>query len=202
MTKLRWLIALSFCLAACAITPELDAAAQPSGAYHVDPEHSSAHFRIRHLGLGYVVGRFDRFEAGLDFDAAHPALSRLDAVIETASINTNSDRLDDTLRGDSWLAADRYPQIRFTGREIRITGENEGVIDGDLTLRGVTRPAEMRVTFHGGAPNLLEGGRRDLAFSGDLEINRKDFGMTRFPDALVGDTVRIQIEAEFLEGAE
>lgn len=194
------LFLLVLAVSACAITPETAPGEQPSGQYRIDPEHASVHFRVRHLGLSYVVGRFDRFDAALDFDADHPERSRLTAMIEAGSVNTNAPRLDNTLRGGAWLAADSNPEIRFESGGIEITGDNEGVVSGALTLRGVTKPAEMAVIFYGGAPNLLEGGRRDIAFHGEMRIDRRDFGMTRFSDDVAGDAIIIEIEAEFLEG--
>lgn len=187
-------------LSACAVTPQTDPGAQPSGAYRIDPEHASVHFRVRHLGLSYVVGRFDAFDAALDFDADAPEQSRLTATVEAASVNTGTARFDATLRGDAWLAAESSPEIRFESTAIRVTGDNRGVVTGDLTLRGVTRPVDMDVVFYGGAPNLLKGGRRDIAFRGEMTIDRRDFGLTRFSDDIAGDAVTILIEAEFLEG--
>jgi len=196
------ILAIAWLLTACAVTPSSAPGDQPDGAYKLDPEHVSVLFRVRHLGLSYVVGRFDNVDAALDFDADAPETSRLVATIQANSISTGLPAFDETLRADPWLAAASNPEIRFESRSIEITGADTGRVTGALTLRGVTREAVMDVRFYGGAPNVFRAGRQTLAFHGEMAIDRRAFGLTRFASDVVGDTIAIEIEAKFLEARE
>ena len=165
------------------------------GAYRLDPDHISLLWKVDHLGFSTFVGRFDRVEASLDFDPAAPAASRLEVLVDTASIDSRLPALDDTLRGSGWLDAAAYPQAVFRSTAIEVTGEKTGKVTGDLTLHGVTRPVSLDVTFNGGADNLLTG-RYTLGFDATGSIERSDFGIDNLVPA-VGDEVTLEIHAEF-----
>jgi polyisoprenoid-binding protein YceI len=170
-------------------------AALPAGAYRVDPEHASVLVKIDHLGFSQLVGRFDRFDATLDFDSDNPAASRLDAEIDPASIDFNLPKFEDDLRGADWFDVARYPEARFTSREIEATGENTGRVTGDLTLHGVTQPVTLDVTFNGAGDSLVTG-RYTLGFAAAGTLSRSAFGLGAYAPA-VGDEVSLEIHAEF-----
>ncbi len=197
MMILLRLLALAGCLAlgAC-LTPTTDPERLPAGEWALDTAHASVTWQVRHMGMSWYTGRFDTLDARLDFDPSRPGAALLTATIDPASISTGDTDFDDSLAND-WLNADRHPQILFVSTAIRITGETTGAVTGNLTLNGVTAPVTLDVTFHGGLTNPLEG-RPAIGFSAIGELDRDDFNIGNLPHSIVGPTVRILIEAEFL----
>jgi polyisoprenoid-binding protein YceI len=167
----------------------------PAGAYRLDPEHATLLVKIDHLGFSQLVGRFDRFDATLDFDADDPGASRLSAEIDPASIDFNLPKFEQDLRGSDWFDVSRFPQARFASREIEITGNNTGRVIGDLTLHGLTQPVTLDVTFNGGGDSLVTG-RYTLGFAATGTLARSAFGLGAYAPA-VGDEVTLEIHAEF-----
>lgn len=193
------MLAASGLLAACAslIAPNVstERAALRSGDYALDRDHASLIFKINHLGFSDYVGRFERFDAALDFDRSEPGAARVEAVIDMTSLDVANDDFAKTLMGPNWFDAARHPQATFRSTAIDITGPDSAVLTGDLTLRGVTRPVSLDITFNGGAQDILRGGYV-VGFSARGAVNRDDFGIDRF-DGIIADEVRIEIEAEF-----
>jgi polyisoprenoid-binding protein YceI len=197
--RLGALIAMSLWLGACGhLIPRAETpppAELPAGAYRLDPEHATLLIKIDHLGFSQLVGRFDRFDATLDFDADDPAASRLGAEIDPASIDFNLPKFEQDLRGPDWFDVARYPEARFASRSIAITGANTGRITGDLTLHAVTQPVTLDVTFNGGGDSLVTG-RYTLGFAGTGTLSRSAFGLGGYAPA-VGDEVTLELHAEF-----
>jgi polyisoprenoid-binding protein YceI len=167
----------------------------PAGAYRLDPEHATLLIKIDHLGFSQLVGRFDRFDASLDFAPADPTASRLTADIDPASIDFNLPKFEEDLRGADWFDVARYPEARFLSREVEVTGERTGRITGDLTLHGVTQTVVLDVTFNGGGDSLVTG-RYTLGFAATGTLSRSAFGLGAYAPA-VGDAVIVEIQAEF-----
>ena len=184
-------------LTACVAPATTDPAELPSGAWTLDPGHTSVTWRVRHLGLSWYIARFDAAEASLSFDPASPEDAQLTAVIDAASVSTGDPEFDETLRGPGWLDAERHPEIVFRSTRIEVTGEATGRIHGELTLKGVTADAVLETEFYGGTFNPLEGAQA-LGFGADMTIDRTDFGVGNLPGNFIGDEVRLRIEAEFL----
>ncbi|WP_421857711.1 YceI family protein [Oceanicaulis sp.] len=199
MTVLRMLSFTLYAtlLSACVSAPTLEPARLPPGEWALDPAHASALWRIQHMGLSWYTGRFDAIDARLSFDAARPENARLTAIIDAASISTGDPAFDQTLCSASWFDCDAHPQIVFRSDHIEVTGPDTGLVHGQLTLKGVTQPAVLETQFYGGVFNPLEA-RQALGFGADMTINRTDFRVGRLPGNLIGDTVVIRIEAEFL----
>lgn len=187
--------------AGCAslLKPEVSAepAALRAGQYELDPDHAALIFKVGHLGFSQFVGRFEEFDASLDFEEADPASARVEAIIDVTSLDVADDEFAATLTGPGWFDAETFPKAAFRSTAIEITGADEGVVAGDLTLRGVTQPVELNVVFNGGGRDRLRGGAYVVGFSVSGTISRSAFGVDRF-EGLVGDDVRLEIEAEFL----
>ncbi|MGB5325485.1 MAG: YceI family protein [Pseudomonadales bacterium] len=165
------------------------------GTYMLDPAHASVIFRVDHLGLSQYVGRFNKFEASLDYDVEGGQSARLQAVVDTGSIDVNNAGFEKTLAGGGWLDSGEYPQaILLVDAAPQISSEGL-VYNASFTLRGVTRDVPLLVQFNGGAQNRLTG-RYTLGFAAKAAITRADFGITRFA-GLVGNEVEIEIHAEF-----
>jgi polyisoprenoid-binding protein YceI len=197
MTRLLRLLApMTALLLASCLTPTTDPQRLPAGQWSLDPGHASLTWQVQHMGLSWYTGRFDDFDATLDFDPAAPGTARMTAIIETASVSTGDPDFDADLASD-WLNAGQHPQILFRTTQIDVTGETTGQVTGELTLNGVTNPVTLNVTFNGGLTNWLEG-RPALGFSADGHLDRDMFNVGNLPHSIVGPTVRILIEAEFL----
>jgi len=166
-----------------------------SGNYVLDPDHTFVLFRIGHLRLSKVIGRFNESEASMDFDPDDIESLRFDGQIKTGSIDIGNPEFEDQLRGSRWLNSQAFPNATFVTDAV-IPGEgSEFIIMGQFTLRGVTQPLQLQARFNGGADNILTG-KYTIGFSATGEFSRKSFGIDGF-SALVGDTVEIEIEAEF-----
>lgn len=166
-----------------------------SGEYTLDPEHVYVHFKVEHLGLSTIVGRFNSVDANLDFNPEALEEIQLDGVIDITSIDLNNDSLEKRLLGDDWFDAQQFPEARFQTRSVATVTDNEFLIEGDFTLRGVTKTLSLNAVFKGGADNLLTG-KYTLGFSANGSIRRSDFGIDSFL-GLVADEVFIEIHAEF-----
>ncbi|MCM2551277.1 YceI family protein [Burkholderia glumae] len=169
--------------------------AVPAGRYTLDPHHWSVGFDVSHLGYSRFMMRFDRASAVLDWRAGGPAVSRVSATIEAASIDTNVPVLDRMIAGGDALDASHYPSIRFDSTGWTPTGEHTGKLTGDLTIRGTTRPVTLAVTFNGYGRNPLTK-QPTVGFSAHGTFSRSAFGIPTWYPA-VGDEVRVRIEAEF-----
>jgi polyisoprenoid-binding protein YceI len=170
-----------------------------AGTWEVDPVHSEVSFVIRHLGISKVRCRFDRFSATIvtDDDLAHAAVT---ATIDATSIDTNLAMRDDLVRSADFLDVEQFPSIAFQSNAVR-PRDNGFLVDGELTIRGVTQPVTLTMEANGFAADNFGGTR--AAFSARTEINRLDFGVSYnspIPGTdnamLLGNTVSITLEAE------
>lgn len=168
--------------------------ALPGGQYKADPHHTSILWTIRHLGLSNYTARFDKFDATLDFDPKSPESSTLTVTIDPAGVNTGMADFDKKLQGPGFFDTAKGP-ITFTSTKITRKTDTTGLVEGNLTLRGITRPATLDVTFNGGLFNTYMNADA-LGFSARTVITLADFGLTEYKGAL-GDTVAVTIETEF-----
>jgi len=173
----------------------LDTKDVPSGKYILDPDHTSLLFKISHLGYSLYVGRFNSVHATMDYDHDHPDQSKLIVTVDPNSIDCGNDKLEQTLTGKDYFDTDDYPQAFYSADSLTIKDDRHGVLNGELTLHGVTKPVPLDVVFNGGARNTLTG-RYTIGFSATAKIKRSDFGMkTLVP--LIGDDVYLEINTEF-----
>jgi polyisoprenoid-binding protein YceI len=139
--------------------------------------HASIQFKIKHLGYSWLVGRFNTFEGGFSYDENNPAASKVEVIINTASVDSNHAERDKHLRGEDFLEVDKFPTASFIGTSFEETGDGKAVLKGDLTLHGVTRPIAIDVEHIGHGPDPWGGYRR--GFTGTTTLTLKDFGITR-----------------------
>lgn len=190
-------------LAAFALAIPLSAAAATAnvsdlqgGHYVLDKRHASVVARVSHMGVSLYTLRFDTFDASLDYDPAHPERTHLEASVDPASLDVNADY--GKTFAEEFLSASKFPKATFVSTSIQPGVGNQGVMTGDLTLMGVTKPVTFQVTLVGTGhePLPLPLGQRAAGFEATTTIKRSDFGST-FLNDLVGDDVTLQIEAEF-----
>ncbi len=165
------------------------------GAYTLDKEHAYLNFKVEHLGLSFVVGRFNTLDATLDFNPDAISELVLEGSIDVTSIDLNNDSLAQQLQGRGWLNTAQFPQATFKTTAVEATQGNSFVVTGDFTLRGVTQPVQLLGSFKGGADNVLTG-KYTLGFSATGSISRSQYGIDSFA-ALVGDEILLEIHAEF-----
>lgn len=145
-------------------------------AWEVDREHSQVLFRIRHIGVTTVTGRFDRFAADVVIDSANPGASRVEARIEVASVNTAVPARDANLRKPEWFDAARFPTITFRSRAVRPVGPGRYDVAGDLTMHGVTRPVRLLATHNGTVARGMDG-RPHAGFNATGTLDRTAYGV-------------------------
>ncbi len=165
----------------------------------IDPDHSVAMFAIRHLMIANVHGHFNKIEGTIYFDPANITLASVEATIDVASICTGIKKRDDHLRSPDFFDVEKYPKILFKSMEVgKITGNNHFKLNGNLTIRGVTRPVTLEVEYAG--PIKSPFGATSLGFSVTTIINREDFGMTwnetMEGGVMVGRDVEITLDVE------
>ncbi|MBI1745460.1 MAG: YceI family protein [Acidobacteria bacterium] len=167
--------------------------------YTIDPDHSQVIFKVKHLGISTVTGRFEKLSGAFEFDPQNPAGAKARASIETASINTAIAKRDTHLRSADFFEAGKFPAITFMSKAIKSTKDGKFIMSGDLTMHGVTRSVELQVEL-GGVIKDPWGNQR-AAFTGSTTINRKDFGLTwnkamETGGLVVGEEVKISLEVE------
>ena len=170
-------------------------------AWNLDPVHSSVQFAARHMMVTNVRGRFRDFSVDVAFDPEHPGQGHVNATIQAASIDTGMDQRDAHLRSADFFDVEHYPTITFRSTSVQPKGGDRYAVQGDLTIRGQTRPVTLDVEFLGVAQNLQGG--KSAGFSAQTRINRKEWGLTwnvglETGGWLVGDEIRIDIDVELL----
>ncbi len=189
-------VALTGCASLVAPRVAVEPAALKDGAYALDRTHAALTFKVDHLGFSNYVGRLKRFDAQLDFDAEDPAAARVEAVVDMTSLDVADEDFAATLMGPGWFDAEAFPEAVFRSTTIEVTGAGAGRMTGDLTLKGVTAPVTLDVTFNGGARDILRSGSYVVGFSASGSFDRTVFGIDRFA-GVVGNDVMVEIEAEF-----
>jgi polyisoprenoid-binding protein YceI len=191
---------LGLAIAVTAIAPANTASiAVPSGIYKLDPKHSEVVFGIKHMGISTFYGRFAKLTGLLNFDPAKPEQSTLNVQIDTSAIDTHVPDLDKELAGSAVFDTVKYPIASFRVTGVERTGDKTGTVNGTLTIRDVSRPVTLNVTFNGGTPSPIPFQPYRIGFDATATVKRSDFGLAEktFWSAMVGDSVSLQIEAEF-----
>jgi len=187
-----------------AATRSVDGVEVPiAGSYAIDASHTDVGFVVRHLMLSKTRGRFPAVE-GTIVIGEDPLDSHVEVSIETAGVETGDDHRDQHLRSPDFFDADQHPLMTYRSRAVRPTGPGRWIVEGDLTIRDVTRPVELDLSFEGGLTDPW--GNVRAGFTASAEINRDEFGLTwnqllEGGGVLVGRTVSIEIEAELVRAA-
>jgi polyisoprenoid-binding protein YceI len=186
--------AILVALAAAAAAADLGG--QP---YRVEKTHADLLFDVDHAGFTHKHGSFRNLDAALQYDAQHPEQSHVSVTVQVDSIDTGFAPRDQELKGEKFLDVAKYPVMGF--ESIRVTpGPNHTlVVEGNLTLHGVTRPLTLQATLNKSAPNPFDKAAT-LGFSATGSLKRSDFGVSSFVP-MIGDEVRIEIDAEFNQKA-
>jgi polyisoprenoid-binding protein YceI len=170
-----------------------------AGTWTIDPVHSEVSFTVRHMMVSKVRGRFDKFE-GTITTAPDPLASSVTASVDLGSVNTGNETRDNHIRSEDFFHVEKHPTMTFRSTGIRPDGDDY-LLDGDLTLRGVTRPVTFRLEVNGFGPDAYGGTR--VGFSATTEINRNDWNVSyngKIPGSdnavVLSDKVTINLEIE------
>ena len=164
-----------------------------------DLVHSSINFWVRHMMVSKVHGRFTKWAGTIEMDETEPAKSRVEVHIDASSIDTKEAQRDGHLRSPDFLDAEKHPELVFKSRRVAAAGDRRLQVEGDLTIRGMTRPVVLDVEYAGRMKDPWGGER--AGFSAHTSLDRKDFCLTwnqvlEAGGILVGDKVEIDIEVE------
>lgn len=168
-----------------------------AGTWAIDPVHSDVSFTIRHMMVSKVRGRFGTF-TGTIVTAEDPLASTVSAEIAMTSIDTNNSQRDDHIRSADFFEVEKFPTMTYQSTGVKPTDEGFAV-EGELTLKGVTRSVPLALEFNGAGPDAFGGTR--AGFSATATINRKDFGIDfNMPidggGVVLGEKISISLEVE------
>ena len=170
-----------------------------TGTWTIDTVHSEVSFVVRHMMVSKVRGRFDAYDGTIK-TAADPLQSTVTATVDLSSVNTGNETRDNHIRSADFFDIEKHPTMTFSSTGVRAEGENF-LLDGDLTLHGVTKPVTFFLELNGFGPDPYGGTR--VGFSATTEINRNDWEV-RFNGAIPGtnnamglsDKVTINLEID------
>ena len=171
--------------------------------WKLDPAHSVAEFKVKHMMISNVKGSFSGLSGSLQLDESDYTHSKIEASIPVASLNTGDAQRDGHVKSAEFFDAEKYPAITFKSTNIDSEGGSDYSVSGDLTIHGVTRS----VTFAAegvSEPSKDPWGNHRIGLSATTKINRKDFGLTwntalETGGVLVGDEVTINLEVQFIK---
>jgi polyisoprenoid-binding protein YceI len=171
--------------------------------WNIDPAHSVAEFKVKHMMIANVKGHFSKVSGVLVRDESNPAKDRVEATIEAASIQTRDDQRDAHLKSPDFFHVEKFPTLHFKSTSVSVVGDGELSVEGDLTIHGVTRKVLFAV--EGPTPPAKDPwGNTRIGLSASTKINRKDFGLTwnaalETGGILVGDDITITLDAQFVK---
>lgn len=172
-----------------------------AGTWTIDPVHSSIDFSVRHLMVSKVRGTFEKFSGAIV--VAEDGTSSVTAEIAVDSINTRNEQRDAHVRSADFFDAEQYPTATFTSTGVRSNGDDY-LVDGDFTLKGVTKPVTLELEFNGVNPGMGHG--EVAGFEASVVLNRKDFGIDidmplETGGTVVGDKITVTLEIEAVRQA-
>ncbi|KAB8145231.1 YceI family protein [Chloroflexia bacterium SDU3-3] len=173
-------------------------------AWVIDQSHSQVGFSIRHMMISKVRGRFETFQGTVELDEQNPSAAKVDVTIDASSINTRDAQRDGHLKAADFFDVANHPNITFVSTSVDQVDGQHAKLHGDLTIRGVTKPVTLDVTFEGKAKSPW--GTTSAGFSATTTIDREEWGLN-FNQALetggvlVGKEVEISIDVELVEQA-
>jgi polyisoprenoid-binding protein YceI len=175
--------------------------------WRLEPGHSAAEFCARHMMVTYVRGHVKNVQGWIEFDPARPEGSKVEARLDMRRIWSDEPERDAHLRSADFLDVEKHPWVTFRGEEVQVIGDHDFLVVGDLTIRGVTREATLRVRYLGQwmtpwwEDGKDKGPKRRAGFLATTTLDRHDFGVSwnaplEKDGKVVGDEVEITIDAE------
>jgi polyisoprenoid-binding protein YceI len=171
--------------------------------WNIDPAHSSAEFKVKHMMISHVKGHFAKVTGALTLDETNLANSRVEAIIDATSLETRDAQRDAHLKGADFFDVEKFPTLSFKSTRISLVRDGELSVEGDLTVRGATDKVVFSV--EGPTPPAKDPwGNTRVGVSATTKISRKDFGLTwnaalESGGFLVGDDVTITLDVQFVK---
>ena len=162
--------------------------------YTLDASASSVAAKVPFFGLASKTARFPRMEGAVTIVPGAPERAVIDVTFDATAIQAPDSVTLARLRGDKFFWVEKYPSIRFTGRSLKLASATKGTVSGDLTARGVTKPATLAVTFDA---DPVRNVGKPISFTGTTTIDRRQFGMTSY-QLVVGNKVDITLKARMV----
>lgn len=162
--------------------------------FEYDTVHSQIIFKVNHLGYSNSYGKFRKFDGSLSFDNDNWEKSAAEVIVETKSINLENKKWNDHMRNSDFFHVEKFPNMTFKSTKLEKTGENTGVLHGDLTILDKTLPVTLDLTLNQYGEHPMSG-KPHIGFSASGEIKRSEWGMVYGVPA-VADEVFITIEVE------
>jgi len=187
----RWMAYLSI---VAMLVGSLQSVQAQAVTYRIDPVHSFIIFRVKHLNTGFAYGRFNTFSGTIVVDERNPANSSIELEIDANSVDTGNSQRDDHLRSPDFFSARQFPKITFKSTRVRKINDTTVEVQGDLTMRGVTRPITARVTFTGKGRN--QRGQEIIGFETTFTIRRSQFNINYGLNGGLADEVRVTFAVE------
>lgn len=185
---------LSSLLLLVAASSALPAWSKDAASYRFDGVHSQVLFFVSHLGFSHGVGRVRLGPGSFRFDADEWSVADVDVVIELNTLDMGDAKWTETVLSKQFLDVEKYPQARFVSQSVEKTSANQGVVRGELTLRGKSQPLDLQITFNkaGRDPYSFKD---KVGFSATARLQRGDFDIDRY-QGVVGEEVEFRIEIE------
>ncbi len=170
----------------------------------IDPTHSSLGFKIKHLMISNVSGSFKNFQAEVETSEKDFSTAQINLTAEMESITTNNEQRDAHLRNADFFEVEKFPELKFKSTKIEKTGSDTYDLYGELTLKGIAKPVNLRVEFNGAVKDPWGGERAGFVITG--EINRSEWGISfngvlETGGVVLGEEVKIHSEIELVKQA-
>lgn len=168
--------------------------------WKIDPVHSEINFKVKHLLVSTVTGRFDKFNATIDTNNEDFSDAKINFEADINSISTKNDQRDGHLKSADFFDAENYPKMTFVSKTIKKISDHELQVKGDLTIRGIKKEISLDVIYNGTVSGF--GGSEVSGFEIRGKVNRFDYGLqwnalTETGGVVVSNEVKIEILAEF-----
>ncbi|WP_421715624.1 YceI family protein [Arcobacter arenosus] len=183
------------------LTSVLGLALANATPHTLDKSHSEVGFSVKHLMITNVKGEFTDYDAKIDFDYKTKSFKMLEATIKAASVDTGIEKRDNHLRSEDFFLAEKYPNITFKMKSYKPDGD-EGMMIGDLTIRGITKEVKLKIEDLGTIKDLK--GNNRVGFTIEGKINRMDYDLkwNKVLEAggfAVGETVKLIVDVQAIE---
>ena len=170
----------------------------------LDPTHSEVQFKVKHLVISTVTGSFKTFEGTLETEGDDITNGKVEFSADVNSVDTNQGQRDGHLKSEDFFDAEKYPKLTFKSTSFTKKGDGEYTLDGDLTIKDVTKPVKLDVEYGGSAADFY--GNTKAGFEVTGKINRKDFGLTwngvtEAGSIVVGEEVKLIFNVQFAKQA-
>ncbi len=172
--------------------------------YKIDVDHSDIMFKVRHLMISNVSGIFKKFDATAEIDENDLTNGKVSFEADVTSVDTKNEQRDAHLKSDDFFNAEKYPKMTFRSNSVQKVADDEFKLMGDLTIRDVTKPIELKVEFNGEITDPW--GKERLGFEITGKINRREYGLkwsavTEAGGIVVADDVKLQLNVEMIKQA-